>query len=186
MNPRRPAKHGAGSPTNGEPVTAAPIPQAQAGLRRLQERTKHSKTDLANRAISFYEFVDAQLRAGHELIVKDNRTGKTQLVQLLGNPLGEASAAPAVGPLPEPMPDSLSSDFDRTRRAAMAPGVREAMRPARPAARVAGTAAGLLARQDRARYREEYQSELAELAASGSGRWRQLGLACGCWLALSR
>jgi hypothetical protein len=46
--------------------------------------------------------------------------------------------------------------------------------PARPAMRVAWTAAGLLARRDRLTYDLEYQSELAELAASGVGRWQQL------------
>ncbi|HLX51178.1 MAG TPA: hypothetical protein VKS82_22870 [Streptosporangiaceae bacterium] len=42
-----------------------------------------SKTDLANRAITLYEFVDAQLRAGRDLVIRDPVTGETQLVRLL-------------------------------------------------------------------------------------------------------
>jgi hypothetical protein len=66
----------------GGRITVALIPTAEDDLRRLQERTSLSKTDLANRAITSYEFFDAQLRAGHDLIVRDNRTGETRLVRL--------------------------------------------------------------------------------------------------------
>ena len=53
----------------------------------------------------------------------------------------------------------------------------EAGRPAPvwPAARVAAAASGLLPGWGRPRYAEEYQAELADLAAAGAGRWRQLG-----------
>ena len=64
-------------------LTVALIPTAETGLRRLQERTNLSKTDLANRAITSYEFFDAQLHAGRELIVRDRRTGESQLVRFL-------------------------------------------------------------------------------------------------------
>jgi len=42
-----------------------------------------SKTDIANRAITSYEFVGAQLQAGRDLIVRDRRTGETQVVRFL-------------------------------------------------------------------------------------------------------
>jgi transcriptional regulator with XRE-family HTH domain len=71
------------SRTSGERITVALLPAVQADLRRLQERTRLSKTDLANRAITSYEFFDAQLRAGHNLIVRDNRTGENRLILLL-------------------------------------------------------------------------------------------------------
>ena len=58
------------------------IPMAQRRLRRLQERTSLSGTDIANRAITWYEFADAQQRAGHDLLVRNNRTGEIQLVQI--------------------------------------------------------------------------------------------------------
>lgn len=47
-------------------------------------------------------------------------------------------------------------------------------RPARPAVTVAWTATVLLARQDRPRYDLEYRSELADMAATGTGRGQQL------------
>jgi hypothetical protein len=61
-------------------VTSIMVPLIQAtadDLRLLQERTKLSTTDLTNRAITSYEFFDAHLRVGHDLIVRDNRTGET-------------------------------------------------------------------------------------------------------------
>ena len=67
----------------GKGITVALIPKAENDLQRLQERTNLSTTDLANRAITSYEFLDAQLRAGRDLIVRDNRTGQAHLVQLL-------------------------------------------------------------------------------------------------------
>ena len=79
----RSAKRIARPPAPGERITVALIPTAEVGLRRLQERTNLSKTDLANRAITSYEFLDAQLQAGRDLIVRDRRTGESQLVRFL-------------------------------------------------------------------------------------------------------
>ena len=64
-------------------VTVTLIPSAQDDLRRLQERTKLSMTDLANRAITSYEFFEAHLQAGHDVIVRDGRTGETGYVRFL-------------------------------------------------------------------------------------------------------
>lgn len=58
-----------------ERITVALILAAGDDLGRLQERTKLSKTDLANRAITSYEFFEARLRAGRDLVVPDNATG---------------------------------------------------------------------------------------------------------------
>jgi hypothetical protein len=66
-----------------ERITVALIPKAGNDLRQLQSRTNLSKTDLANRAITLYEFIDAQLRAGRDLIIQDSVTGETQLVRIL-------------------------------------------------------------------------------------------------------
>ena len=66
-----------------ERITVALIPKAGEDLQRLQDRTALSKTDLANRAITLYEFVDAQLRAGRDVLVRDAGTGETQVVRLL-------------------------------------------------------------------------------------------------------
>ena len=74
-----------GGETEGaaERITVALIPAAAGGLRRLQERTNLSKTDIANRAITSYEFFDAYLQAGHELLVRDPATGETLTVRFL-------------------------------------------------------------------------------------------------------
>lgn len=42
-----------------------------------------SKTDITNRAITTYQFFDTQLKSGRDLIVRDPRTGATQLVRFL-------------------------------------------------------------------------------------------------------
>jgi hypothetical protein len=63
-------------------ITVALIPQASDDLQRLQDRTGLSKTDLTNRAISLYEFIDSQLKAGKDLIVKDRNTDEIQIVKL--------------------------------------------------------------------------------------------------------
>jgi hypothetical protein len=65
-----------------ERLTVALIPKAGDDLRRLQERTNLSKTDLVNRAVTLYEFFEAQLRAGRDLIIRDGSTGESQLVRL--------------------------------------------------------------------------------------------------------
>lgn len=70
-------------PQEGERITVALIPAAAVDLRRLQERTSLSKTDIANRAITSYEFLDAQLKSGRDLIIRDPRTGETQMVRFL-------------------------------------------------------------------------------------------------------
>jgi hypothetical protein len=66
-----------------ERITVALIPKAGEDLQRLQERTSLSKTDITNRAITLYEFIDAQLRAGRDVLIRDGKTGETQLVRIL-------------------------------------------------------------------------------------------------------
>jgi hypothetical protein len=66
-----------------ERITVALIPKVGDELQRLQDRTSLSKTDIANRAITLYEFIDAQLRAGRDVLIRDNDTGETQTVRLL-------------------------------------------------------------------------------------------------------
>jgi hypothetical protein len=62
-------------------ITVVLIPAVQDDLQRLQERTNLSMTDLANRAITSYEFFDAQMQAGHDVIVRNSRTGESRLVR---------------------------------------------------------------------------------------------------------
>lgn len=64
-------------------ITVALIPKAGEDLQRLQNRTSLSKTDLVNRAITLYEFIEAQRSAGRELLVRDTKTGEMQTVLIL-------------------------------------------------------------------------------------------------------
>ena len=69
-------------PTEAARITVALIPKAADDLQRLQDRTTLSKTDLTNRAITLYEFIDAQLREGREVLIRDPATKEIQLVHL--------------------------------------------------------------------------------------------------------
>ena len=92
MNALR-AEHVEGSQSSGDRITVTLIPKATQGLRMLQERTSLSKTDLTNRAITLYEFVDDQLRSGHDIIARNQATGETRLVKLVAAPEGQPVAA---------------------------------------------------------------------------------------------
>jgi len=65
----------------GEHITVALIPSVVDQLRWLQKNTSLSATDLTNRAITSYAFIDEQIRAGNDLMVRDNWTGETKLVR---------------------------------------------------------------------------------------------------------
>jgi hypothetical protein len=64
-------------------IMVALIPNAAKDLRKLQDRTGLPKTDLVNRAITLYEFIDGQQRAGRELLVRDSDSGETQVIRIL-------------------------------------------------------------------------------------------------------
>jgi hypothetical protein len=53
-----------------ERITVSLVGKAAADLRRTHTRTRLSKTDIVNRAVSLYEFIDDELSRGAELIVK--------------------------------------------------------------------------------------------------------------------
>jgi hypothetical protein len=67
----------------GERITVVLIPTAARDLRHLQDRTKSSTTDLVNRAITSYEFVDAQQRDGRDLLVRNKNTGEAYIIRFL-------------------------------------------------------------------------------------------------------
>jgi hypothetical protein len=87
------AAHAERSQPTGDRIAVTLIPKATEALRLLQQGTSLSKTDLANRAIILYQFVDDQLRSGHDIIARDQATGETQLVKLIVAPEGQAVAA---------------------------------------------------------------------------------------------
>ena len=67
----------------GARITVPLIPKTWNELLRLQDRTRLSKTDVVNRAITLYEFVDERTRAGQEILIRDTQTQETQLVRLI-------------------------------------------------------------------------------------------------------
>ena len=75
---------GAPAPTAvAERITVALLPKVADELLRLQSRTGLSKTDLTNRAITLYGYIDAHLSAGRDLLIRDNETGETRTVLIL-------------------------------------------------------------------------------------------------------
>lgn len=66
-----------------ERITVALIPKAADDLSRLQSATGLSKTDIVNRAISLYEFLQTQIDADNDFVVRDRKTGESQLVKFL-------------------------------------------------------------------------------------------------------
>jgi hypothetical protein len=64
-------------------ITVALIRNAAEDLQKLQDRTSLSKTDLVNRAISLYEFIDAQQHVGYDLLLHDRNSGETRTIVLL-------------------------------------------------------------------------------------------------------
>jgi GTP cyclohydrolase FolE2 len=82
--PRLSASHGQpGTPlaAAGDRVTVTLVPKAAADLQSAHERTSMSKTDIVNRAISLYEFVEAEMSSGAEIIVR--RDGEDYVVEML-------------------------------------------------------------------------------------------------------
>jgi hypothetical protein len=67
--------------TVDDPITVVLVAKAAADLKITQERSHLSTTDIVNRALSLYEFVDAELKAGAELIIR--RDGQAYQVELM-------------------------------------------------------------------------------------------------------
>jgi hypothetical protein len=62
-------------------ITVALIAKAASDLRRTLRRTHMSQTDVVNRALSLYEFVDSELSSGAEVIIR--KEGQEHHVVLL-------------------------------------------------------------------------------------------------------
>lgn len=64
-------------------ITVALIRQASEALERLERNNNLSKTDIINRAISLYDFIDEQIRSGQDILVRDKDTGDVQVIRFL-------------------------------------------------------------------------------------------------------
>lgn len=69
-----------GRPSPPERIMVALIPKAGQDLQRLQDQTSLSTADIVNRAITLYQFIEAQRSAGHDLLIRDKSTGEIQAI----------------------------------------------------------------------------------------------------------
>lgn len=67
----------------GKHIMVILIPSVADQLRCLQKNTNLSATDITNRAITAYAFLDEQMRAGNDLMVRDSWTGETKIVRFV-------------------------------------------------------------------------------------------------------
>lgn len=49
-------------------------------MQQTLERTGLSKTDIINRAVSLFEFIDARLSRGAELLIRDGESGQVERI----------------------------------------------------------------------------------------------------------
>jgi hypothetical protein len=66
-----------------ERITVGLIPKVVKELNDLQQKTGMSKTDLVNRAVSLYVFIEEHLSRGEELKLFDPKSQEEQRVHLL-------------------------------------------------------------------------------------------------------
>jgi hypothetical protein len=66
-----------------ERITTALITKSLEALQRSQDRTGLSKTDVVNRAITLYDYIEQQIGEGKELLIRDPETKEVQLIRLL-------------------------------------------------------------------------------------------------------
>ena len=64
-----------------ERVNVALIADSVTALGKLQARTGMKKVDIVNRAVQLYEFLEAQMREGRELVVRDEN-GVDRIVKI--------------------------------------------------------------------------------------------------------
>ena len=77
VNMTAPAKE-----TEHEEITVLLISKVANELQRTQQGTDLSKTDIVNRAITLYNFLDGERDSGAELLLR-RRDGSTYLVELV-------------------------------------------------------------------------------------------------------
>ena len=75
--------HGASQHNVADRITVGLITRAAEDLRRTQARTGLSKTDIVNRALSLYDFIDGALAAGDEIMLRRKGSGDCEMIRLL-------------------------------------------------------------------------------------------------------
>jgi hypothetical protein len=69
----------AAKPGAADRVTVALVPKAAGDLQQTVERTGLSKTDVVNRALTLYQYLDALLSSGAELFTRD-KSGQVEKI----------------------------------------------------------------------------------------------------------
>lgn len=62
-------------------ITVSLVPKAAADLQKVHDRTRMSKTDIINRALSLYEMIEGELAVGADVIIR--RDGQDHYVKFL-------------------------------------------------------------------------------------------------------
>ena len=68
--------------TDLQRVTVNLIPKSSASLDRLAERTTMSKTDVINRALQLYDFIDGETAAGGQILVR-SADGTAEVLRII-------------------------------------------------------------------------------------------------------
>ncbi|HEV8554908.1 MAG TPA: hypothetical protein VGR06_00740 [Actinophytocola sp.] len=68
-------------PATADRITVALITEAAEAMSKVQARTGLKKVDIVNRALAIYEFIDAELRAGNQVLLRSPE-GREQLVKI--------------------------------------------------------------------------------------------------------
>jgi hypothetical protein len=54
--------------------------RAAQAIAKIQKRTGLKKVEIVNRALSIYEYIDAEMRTGNELVVRDPQGSEQRLM----------------------------------------------------------------------------------------------------------
>jgi hypothetical protein len=65
-----------------ERITVALVPAAIEARTRLRELTRLSQTDIVNRALQLYDFIEDHIRAGDDIVLR-HPDGTAELIRLL-------------------------------------------------------------------------------------------------------
>jgi hypothetical protein len=80
-NPRRLVAGDREPPPAAARITVSLVPKAAADLQKVHDRTGMPKTDVINRAVSLYEFIEAEITQGADLVI--HRDGQDLHVKFL-------------------------------------------------------------------------------------------------------
>lgn len=69
--------------TVAERITIGLVPKTAAELQQVVEMTGLSKTDIVNKAISLYAFMEHGTRDGYELLRRNRDTGELEVIRFL-------------------------------------------------------------------------------------------------------